>query len=255
MTELGFDLGIGLGLLLLATGVVSGFINTLAGGGSMLTLPILMISGMPADIANGTNRLAVLAQSATGAFEFNRAGRLDRDAWVRVLVPTILGAAIGAIAASVMPVVYLKPVLLGVMMTMAALMLINPAFMQPGEDQPVKQGGLGLVALFGAGLYGGFIQAGVGFILLAALSGVMQYDLVRGNALKTLCTGIFSLVALVVFAWQAQVHWMSGLALAAGSAVGAYLSVKVTLSLSARVLKTILFIMVSLSCVAAFLEV
>jgi len=255
MSELGIDLGLGLGLLLVATGVVSGFINTLAGGGSMLTLPILMIFGMPADIANGTNRLAVLAQSATGAFEFNRAGRLDRNAWARVLVPTILGAAIGAIAASVMPVVYLKPVLLCVMMTMAALMLINPAFMQPGEDQTVNQGGLGLVALFGAGLYGGFIQAGVGFILLAALSGVMQYDLVRGNALKNLCTGIFSLVALVVFAWQEQVHWMWGLALAAGSAVGAYLSVKVTLTLSARVLKTILFIMVSLSCVAAFLEV
>lgn len=253
MIEFGLDLG--LGLLLLATGVVSGFINTLAGGGSMLTLPVLMISGMPADIANGTNRLAVLAQSATGAFEFNRAGRLDRNAWVQVLSPTILGAAIGALAASVMPVVYLKPVLLIVMIAMAGLMLINPSFMQPREDQSIQQGWMGLLALFGAGLYGGFIQAGVGFILLAALSGVMRYDLVRGNALKTLCTGIFSLVALLIFAWQDQVHWLSGIALAIGSAVGAYLSVKVTLRVSSRVLKSILFIMVALSCVAALLEI
>ena len=88
MIEFGLDLG--LGLLLLATGVVSGFINTLAGGGSMLTLPVLMISGMPADIANGTNRLAVLAQSATGAFEFNRVGRLDRST-ARHVVPSLQG--------------------------------------------------------------------------------------------------------------------------------------------------------------------
>ena len=81
--------------LLIGTGIVSGFINTLAGGGSMLTLPVLMITGMPADVANGTNRLAVLAQSATGAFEFDRAGRLDRAAWLSVLGPTVLGAGIG----------------------------------------------------------------------------------------------------------------------------------------------------------------
>ena len=240
--------------LLIGTGVVSGFINTLAGGGSMLTLPVLMITGMPADVANGTNRLAVLAQSATGAVEFDRAGRLDRGAWLSVLGPTVLGAAIGALAAAFMPVTLLKPVLLSTMIVIAGLMVVNPSFMQPRPEETPNQGWAGLAALFAAGLYGGFIQAGVGFILLAALSGVMQYDLVRGNALKTLCTGIFSLVALVIFAWQGQVAWVAGLVLAMGSAIGAFISVKVSLNLSGRALKTILFIMVSLSCLAAFLE-
>ena len=148
-----------------------------------------MITGMPADVANGTNRLAVLAQSATGAVEFDRAGRFDRGAWLSVLGPTVLGAAIGALAAAFMPVALLKPVLLSTMIVIAGLMVVNPSFMQPRPEETPNQGWAGLAALFAAGLYGGFIQAGVGFILLAALSGVMQYDLVRGNALKTLCTG------------------------------------------------------------------
>ena len=80
-------------VLLIGTGVVSGFINTLAGGGSMLTLPVLMITGMPADVANGTNRLAVLAQSATGAVEFDRAGRLERGAWLRIQTVSVVTSA------------------------------------------------------------------------------------------------------------------------------------------------------------------
>ena len=152
--------------LLIGTGVVSGFINTLAGGGSMLTLPVLMITGMPADVANGTNRLAVLAQSATGAVEFDRAGRLDRGAWLSVLGPTVLGAAIGALAAAFMPVTLLKPVLLSTMIVIAGLMVVNPSFMQPRPEETPNQGWAGLAALFAAGLYGGFIQAGVGFIAI-----------------------------------------------------------------------------------------
>ena len=88
-------------VMLLTVGMLSGFINTLAGGGSMLTLPALMMMGIPADLANGTNRLAVLAQSITGAKGFDQAGRLDRSALTGVLVPTIVGAAVGALCASV----------------------------------------------------------------------------------------------------------------------------------------------------------
>ncbi len=243
-------------VMLLTVGMLSGFINTLAGGGSMLTLPALMMMGIPADLANGTNRLAVLAQSITGAKGFDQAGRLDRSALTGVLVPTIVGAAVGALCASVLPNVWLKPILLIVMVMVACSLLLPKTTPRKSDFASPASQTLGLAAwlsLFGAGLYGGFIQAGVGFILVAVLSGVLQYDLVRSNALKLVCTGLFSGVALLIFAAQGQVLWLTGGVLALGSTLGAWVSVRVTIRLSETVLRRILVIMVSVSCFAALL--
>lgn len=238
--------------LLLAVGLVSGFINTLAGGGSMLTLPALMMTGMPADLANGTNRVAVLAQSITGAKGFDQAGKLDRGALVGIIVPTVLGAGLGAATASVLPNTWLKPILLTVM-AIVALSLLVPSGTKPIESDKLPAGGvIAWLALFGAGLYGGFIQAGVGFILVAIVSGVLHYDLLRSNALKLVCTSIFSGVALIIFALQGQVLWLTGIVLALGSVLGALASVRFAINVDESVLRSILVIMVLTSCIAAW---
>ena len=239
-------------VLLLAVGVVSGFINTLAGGGSMLTLPALMMTGMPADLANGTNRVAVLAQSITGAKGFDQAGKLDRGPLVGIIVPTVLGAGLGAAMASVLPNTWLKPILLTVM-AIVALSLLVPSGTKPIESDKLPAGGvIAWLALFGAGLYGGFIQAGVGFILVAIVSGVLHYDLLRSNALKLVCTSIFSGVALIIFALQGQVLWLTGIVLALGSVLGALASVRFAINVDESVLRSILVIMVLTSCIAAW---
>jgi uncharacterized membrane protein YfcA len=239
-------------VLLLAVGVVSGFINTLAGGGSMLTLPALMMTGMPADLANGTNRVAVLAQSITGAKGFDQAGKLDRGALVGIIAPTVLGAGLGAAMASVLPNTWLKPILLTVM-AIVALSLLVPSGTKPIESDKLPAGGvIAWLALFGAGLYGGFIQAGVGFILVAIVSGVLHYDLLRSNALKLVCTSIFSGVALIIFALQGQVLWLTGIVLALGSVLGALASVRFAINVDESVLRSILVIMVLTSCIAAW---
>ena len=238
--------------LLLAVGLVSGFINTLAGGGSMLTLPALMMTGMPADLANGTNRVAVLAQSITGAKGFDQAGKLDRGALVGIIVPTVLGAGLGAATASVLPNTWLKPILLTVM-AIVALSLLVPSGTKPIESDKLPAGGvIAWLALFGAGLYGGFIQAGVGFILVAIVSGVLHYDLLRSNALKLVCTSIFSGVALIIFALQGHVLWLTGIVLALGSVLGALASVRFAINVDESVLRSILVIMVLTSCIAAW---
>jgi uncharacterized membrane protein YfcA len=239
-------------VLLLAVGLVSGFINTLAGGGSMLTLPALMMTGMPADLANGTNRVAVLAQSITGAKGFDQAGKLDRGALVGIIVPTVLGAGLGAAMASVLPNTWLKPILLTVM-AIVALSLLVPSGTKPIESDKLPAGGvIAWLALFGAGLYGGFIQAGVGFILVAIVSGVLHYDLLRSNALKLVCTSIFSGVALIIFALQGQVLWLTGIVLALGSVLGALASVRFAINVDESVLRSILVIMVLTSCIVAW---
>jgi hypothetical protein len=239
-------------VLLLAVGLVSGFINTLAGGGSMLTLPALMMTGVPADLANGTNRVAVLAQSITGAKGFDQAGKLDRGALVGIIVPTVLGAGLGAATASVLPNTWLKPILLTIM-AIVALSLLVPSGTKPIESDKLPAGGvIAWLALFGAGLYGGFIQAGVGFILVAIVSGVLHYDLLRSNALKLVCTSIFSGVALIIFALQGQVLWLTGIVLALGSVLGALASVRFAINVDESVLRSILVIMVLTSCIAAW---
>ena len=108
-----------------------------------------------------------------------------------------------------------------------------------------------MLALFAAGVYGGFIQAGVGFILIAALAGGLRYDLVRTNALKMVCTAAFSVVALAVFIVRDQVLWIPGLILAAGTVAGASLSVKFAVSVAQNTLKWLLFVMVTLTCAGA----
>lgn len=243
-----------LGLLVIA-GIVAGFINTLAGGGSFLTLPALMMLGMPADVANGTNRVGVLIQSLAGVKGFDRHGMFDRGGVVSVLVPTLVGSLLGALVASFLPTTILKPVLLATMVLMALVMVLRPAVVAPPEGTVPKrlsESPSGYAWLFFAGLYGGFIQAGVGFILIVALAGALRYDLVRSNALKMACTALFSLVALSVFVWRDQVLWLPGLALAGAQVIGVQLSVRFALRESQSVLRWLLLVMVVAVCIAAW---
>jgi hypothetical protein len=241
--------------LLVASGVIAGFINTLAGGGSLLTLPALMLLGMPADIANGTNRIAVLLQSLEGMRGFHSHGKLARDAIVPILAPTLGGSLVGALVASFLPAGVLKPVLLTTLMVMALIMVLRPGTVSPGPDeQPrrLRDTPSGYFWLFGAGLYGGFIQAGVGFVLITALAGVLRYDLVRANALKLTCTAVFGAVSLAVFVTRDQVLWIPGLVLAAGSVVGVRLSVRLAVNVSQRALRWFLLFMVLAVSIAAW---
>ncbi|GAA5316017.1 MAG: sulfite exporter TauE/SafE family protein [Candidatus Pelagadaptatus aseana] len=233
-------------ILLLVTGLIAGVINTLAGGGSNLTLPALMVMGMPADVANATNRVGVFLQNLVGVKAFDQHNQLPRDDLKGILLPTLVGGAVGALAASYMPVSYLKPVLLLSMLAMSLLILIRPSTVMPAEGElPKKVQGnrVAFVSLFLAGIYGGFVQAGVGFILIAALAGSLRYDLVKTNALKMLCTGAFTLVALAVFVVRDQVMWVPGLILAVGTMVGAKIGVNLALSMSQSSLKWFLFVM------------
>ena len=239
---------------LVAAGVLGGFLNTVAGGGSMVTVPTLMLLGMPADYANGTNRVGVLQQSLIGVRGFNRSGKLDRSAIAPMLVVTSLGAAFGALASTWLPPDVLKPVMLGAMIAIALVMLLAPDVVEPPEDasaHSLRERPMAGLALFGAGVYGGFVQAGVGLVLIVSLAGVLRYDLVRANALKVVCTALFSVVALVVFISTGRVEWVTGILLAAGMTIGAAIGVRFALNVEQRTFRWVLFAIVCVSCGSA----
>lgn len=205
-------------------GVVTGWVNTLAGGGSMLTVPALMFFGLPADVANATNRIAIVVQCATGVWGYRAQGQLEKNAFVRVVPSTLLGAAAGALPAMALPNRVFRPILLGSLLLMAITLVAKPSFLSPSPHaERGRPGLLAVGALLLSGFYGGFIQAGVGLILIGVLTGMLGYDLVRANALKLAVVLAFSLVAVAVFMWGGLIQWWPAFALALGSAVGARL--------------------------------
>lgn len=241
--------------LLIATGFIAGVINTLAGGGSNITLPALMITGMPADLANATNRVGVLLQSVVGVKGFHQHGKLDLRDCLPVMLPSLLGGVVGSIAVVWLPVAILKPLLLGTMVGMALLILIFPSVIAPPAGTPtvkVKDRPLAWLGLFLAGIYGGFVQAGVGFVLIAILAGTLRYDLARTHALKMLCTLGFTALALLIFMMDDLILWLPGLVLACGTMLGAQVGVKFAINASQQFLKWFLFLMTLAACAAAF---
>lgn len=242
-------------IALLILGYLAGIINTLAGGGSNLTLPALMVLGMPADIANATNRVGIFLQTLWGAKSFHGHGKLPLNDIGWIFIPLSVGGLIGALAASYAPVTYLKPVLLITMITMSLIILIRPSVVMPEPGtipNLVRDTPSSWIMLFLSGLYGSFVQAGVGFVLIMALAGSLRYDLVRSNALKLLCTLGFTTIALIIFIARDQVAWVPGLILAVTMMLGAHHGVKFAISASPNSLKWFLFVMTLCGSVAAF---
>lgn len=247
----------GFGLLLVALGIAAGIINTLAGGGSNLVIPALMIAGMPPDVANATNRVGVMMQSVTAVKQFHSKGKLPTGDLKAILFPTLIGGFLGGATASYAPAYLLKPALLFTMLGMAALMVFKPSVVIPEAGTPVKLVGQtsgAWLALFVAGFYGGFVQAGVGFVLIAALAGTLRYDIVSTNALKLVCTVAFTAVALALFIYNDQVAWIPGLILAVGSIIGAWLGVNIAIDISPKTMKWVLFLMTLVAVIAAMLN-
>lgn len=227
-----------------AAGLTAGFVNTLAGGGSLITLPALMWAGLPADIANGTNRVGILLQSATAALTFDGASKLDRRALPWLLLPALVGSALGAGLATLLDAATLEPIILVCMVVFALLLAVRPAILAPPEGADpvdVRSRPAAFATVLAAGFYAGFLQAGVGFVLLAVLGGVLRYDLVRANAIKVVLVLALTVVALGIFIADDLVRWAPGLVLAVSGALGGFLAARFALTKGAKVLRWVVF--------------
>jgi uncharacterized membrane protein YfcA len=211
-------------LLLAIAAFVSSAINMIAGGGSFLVLPLLIFFGLPAGEANATNRVGVLAQNIAGVVSYHRHGVLDWSFARPTFLPCILGSLAGAWASLYVGDRELRRVISVLMVLMTLVALLDPSRFQPA---PRARRALIVLGFFGAGFYGGFIQAGVGFLLLA-LTSLLGFDLVRGNAVKVLLALLQVVVSLAIFAWAGRVSWGPGLILAAGSIAGSLVGVRLT---------------------------
>lgn len=209
-------------ILLFLVGLIAGALNVIAGGGSLLSLPVMIFLGLPPTVANGTNRVAILLQNIGASWSFHRRGMVSREWLLLAVPPAVLGAIAGTAAAVHIGEIEFQRVLAVILVAAAAWQIWNPIKLNTEGNAELPEGIRRLVfitAFFLIGAYGGFIQAGIGFLLLAATSAA-GFNLIRGNALKVTVVLAFTPLALVLFAWNGKVDWAMGFALAAGNFLG-----------------------------------
>ena len=244
-------------VLLIAVGTVSGFLNVMAGGGSLLSVPVMVFMGMPGPVANGTNRIAILAQNITAIITFARRGFSDVRLSLSLAACAVPGAAVGASIGTQLDGVWFNRALALIMIGVMLIMHFDKGS-STGSDahQPSRRQLIaGHLCMVGAGFWGGFIQIGVGFIIMPILSRVMGLDLVRTNMYKVFIIGIYTLIALLVFASQVELLWAMGLALAVGNSVGGYLGAHFTIQKGEKLIHLVLNIVLIAFIIKLLLDV
>lgn len=233
-------------VLLASVGVVAGWLNVMAGGGSLLTVPVMLFMGIPAPIANGTNRIAILAQNITAVTTFRRRGYSDFKLGLSLAAAASIGAIGGASIGVHLSGEWFERVLALVMVGVMLLMATGHDKVKPtGGDAKAKNLIAGHLLMVGAGLWGGFIQVGVGFILMPILHRVLGLDLVRVNMYKVFVVLVYTIVALVVFASQLELLWWTGLGLAVGNSIGGWLGAHTTISHGETLIRRVLYFALS----------
>ena len=233
-------------IVLIISGLLVGFINTLAGGGSIISLSVLMLMGLPAPVANGTNRIAIIVQTLTATTSFRQQKVLDsKKGWI-LGIPAIIGSVIGAWIAVDISEVLLERAMAVIMLIMLIFMIYNPKKILYGRQDLVekKVSVLQIVIFFFIGLYGGFIHMGVGYFLLAALVLSCGYDLVRANAVKVFIVLMYVVVSFLVFIFNDQVYWKYGLVLTIGNVIGAYVASRLAVQKGVAFVKWVIVVII-----------
>ncbi|WP_303722533.1 sulfite exporter TauE/SafE family protein [Malonomonas rubra] len=207
--------------LLFAVGTIAGILNVLAGGGSLLTLPLLIFMGLPSAVANGTNRIAIFCQNIFAIRGFRQRGVMPMELALLCTPPALVGSWVGASLAISLNDQMFNRLLALIMIGVLIFTALDPMkrLRKEGVEIGFERKLVLVVSFFGVGIYGGFVQAGVGFLIITALL-AHGLDLVRINAIKVFVIFCYTFIALGVFIYHGQVNYLLGFALAAGNSLG-----------------------------------
>lgn len=233
---------------LIIVGILAGVINTLAGGGSLLTLPVLIFLGLPPNVANATNRIGIAFQALIGTAGYRSKGVSNFPFNIYLGISALIGSLIGAqIAVDIKGETFNK-LLAIIMLVVVAVIVFKPkAFsLQLPERLTGKYLFYAIIGFFFIGIYGGFINAGIGFVIILFLNNVNRLSLIKTNATKVSLVFIYTCGALVIFAYNGTVDWSMGFILAIGTSTGAWWSSRWSVNKGEGVIKLAIVIMVSL---------
>ncbi|WP_420318310.1 sulfite exporter TauE/SafE family protein [Ekhidna sp.] len=233
------------GILLIFAGVFAGFVNSIAGGGSLLIMPLLIFMGLPSAEANGTNRVAIFIQNIFSVAGYRSKGVYVFPFALYVAIPAIIGAIIGSnIAVEIGDKVFNR-ILAVVMLIVMGISIFKPSIkVDPNEIIDKKNTWVSIVIFFFLGIYGGFIQAGIGFLIIAALTTVHGLGMAKTNSIKVFVILCYTAAAVIVFYLEGKIRWEYGLSLAVGNSVGAWIGSRWSVGKSDRLIRIILLVMV-----------
>ncbi|SNT35983.1 hypothetical protein SAMN05421640_3533 [Ekhidna lutea] len=233
------------GAFLIATGIFAGFINTIAGGGSLITLPLLIFLGLPSAEANASNRVAIFVQNIFSVAGFQSKGVhiFPFAAWVAI--PATLGAIVGSkIAVDINEDVFNK-ILAVIMLMVMGITVFKPSVKKEAAEMlSRKKVWTSVVIFFFLGVYGGFIQAGVGFLIIASLTAIHGFKMAKTNAIKVFVALTYTVAALIVFYISDKIRWEYGLVLAVGNATGGWIASRWSVEKSDKLIRMILLVLV-----------
>ncbi|MEN8138538.1 MAG: sulfite exporter TauE/SafE family protein [Bacteroidota bacterium] len=241
-------------IALIISGIAVGFINTLAGGGSIISLSILMFLGLPAGIANGTNRIAITLQTITATINFKKNNILDSKKGIRLGIPTIIGSILGAyIAIDINEDIFEKAMAI-IMIIMVIFIFLRPNRWLLNKQELIdkKVSIWQYILFFFIGIYGGFLHVGIGYFLLASIVLGAGYNLVKANAIKILIVMMYVPFSLAVFIWNDQVNYKYGLILSIGNVIGAYVASKYAITRGAEFVRWVILVVVLLTAANIF---
>jgi len=230
-------------LALLLGGAASGFLNVVAGGGSLITVPLLIFLGLPETTANGTSRLAIFVQCIPALITYRRAGQLDVTLLRKLGPPAVAGAALGALVGARLPDAGFRALLGAVMLACAVLVVVKPK-LRAADAEPRLSATRVVPLLSAIGLYGGLVQASVGYLILAALTFGLGLALQAANVMKTVLVALYTPLAIAVFAAHGRIDLQSGAILCVGSALGGWLGANAALRRGERFIRVVLAIVV-----------
>jgi len=242
--------------VLAVAGLAAGYVNAVAGAGSLLTLPALIFTGLDPSAANATNRIAIFFNNVTAVVAYHRGGLKVRRVALPLMIPLALSAAAGAWVATLLDERQLKLAIAIAMVTFLFLSFVPRRRTEQAEgddDGPPELPPFHwtmVLGFTGIGFYAGFLQAGVGVLILLYMSLVHGSHLVAANALKAVSILVFTVVALGVFVVLGEtIDPLRGLVLAVGTATGGYLGAVATLRRGEKFVRVLLVLAVLASVV------
>ncbi len=227
--------------LLFLAAILAGIFNISAAGGSFLMLPLLIFYGLPPTVANGTNRISLLAQNWLGVYSFKKRDVWDLSTNIKLAIPAVIGSTLGAYFSSIMPENEFKKVI-SILMIVFVIISIFPGKKKTQILPTVKNYPLIFLMFIAIGFYGGFIQAGVGLLLIAGIKLATGYDLVRINAIKTFIIATYTIIAICIFAYQNKINWGVAAVVATGQGLGGFLGAKFAVEQGEKYIKILLTI-------------
>jgi len=234
-------------IILICSGLIVGFINTMAGGATIISLSVLTWLGLPLTVANGTNRLAVFFQTLTSVSSFQNSHLIDWKKSLRVGIPTVIGSVAGSFIAVKLNEDIIRYAFVIIMIVMLAFILFKPSLWMKGNaallDLPVKK--WNYPVFFIIGVYGGFLHVGVGYYLLAAIVLGMGFDLMKANVMKNLLVMLYVPFSLILFIINDQVMWEYGLIHAIGNVVGAFVASRLAIRNGAGIIRWVLVVVIA----------